>query len=352
MRRSADPRPHRLPRLSDVAALAGVSVATASLALNGQPVAETTRERVQEAAAQLRYVARSHAKALKTGQTGVIGFWIVNRPGTVELTEDSGFFYRILRGAFTAAETHGFSISFNVARADLAQVGEHLSAVAGRGLYDAVIIAAQWANDGSYAGAVRARGVPVVTLNDPHEPGDANVRVDQEAGIRLAVDHLVANGHTDIAYLAGPAGHLDADARLAAFYKATAERGLRVPERHVRRVDFTIEAGAAAFAALLDGSRSFTALLAADDFVAAGAIQTAHERGLRVPADVSVVGFDDVDVARATTPPLTTVKMPMTEVGERAATAAAALVRQDATVASVVLAPSLVERASVTAPGG
>lgn len=340
----------RLPRLSDVATLARVSTATASLALNGGPVAEATRERVIAAADQLRYVARSHARALKTGRTGILGLWVINRPGTVELTEDSGFFYRVLRGALGAAERAGCTVSFDVRLADLAQVGEALASVAAQGMHDAVIIVPQWTNDGSYATAVRARGIPVVTLGDPHAAGDASVRADQAAGMRLAVQHLVDRGHSELAYLAGPVGHLDAEARLAAFYQLTAELGLRVPPDRVRRTDFTIEAGFAATAALLNTAGPITALLAADDYVAAGAIQAAYACGVRVPHDLSVVGFDDVDVARATTPPLTTVRLPLAELGDLAASTAAALARGERPSLPAPLQPTLVVRESVAPP--
>jgi DNA-binding LacI/PurR family transcriptional regulator len=131
---------YRQPRLSEVATLARVSTATASLALNGGPVADATRARVIGAAEQLRYVARSHARALKTGRTGILGLWVINRPGTVELTEDSGFFYRILRGALGAAERARRTVSFDLRLADLSVVGDALTDVAAQGMHGAVII--------------------------------------------------------------------------------------------------------------------------------------------------------------------------------------------------------------------
>jgi LacI family transcriptional regulator len=190
----------------------------------------------------------------------------------------------------------------------------------------------------------------VVTVGDPRAAGDAGVRVDQAVGLRLAVEHLVGQGHSELAYVAGPVGHLDADARLAAFFQITAELGLRVPPDRIRRADFTIEAGVAATASLLAHRPSadpFTALLAADDYVAAGAIQAAYAHGLRVPLDLSIIGFDDVDVARATTPPLTTIRVPLAELGALAASTAAGLARGERPIAPPPPRPSLVVRDSV-----
>lgn len=350
-------RPARL-RLADVAALAGTSVATASLALNGKAVGEQTRARVLEAARKLRYVPEASARALKTGRTAVIGMIIVNRPQTVELTGSSSFFYAVLRGALVAGEQEGFHISWHVITGDLTVDDHQLADLAASGRYDALVIFPQWANDARYAVAIAHQGVPAVTVNDPRAVVStlpmATVSLDNDQAMALCLDHLLDAGHRRIAYLAGPAEHLEADRRLAAYRALMAEHGLAVPGTYVHRVEYTIEEGAAGFDVLWDQIRTGrdpvpTAMLAASDYVAAGLMQAAGRRGVAIPDDLSVVGFDDLDVARATTPRLTTVAQPLTRLGEIVTLAAIGLLRGDP-VAATVLPTSLVERESVAPP--
>lgn len=154
--------------------------------------------------------------------------------------------------------------------------------------------------------------------------------------------------------MAGPEGHLDAEARLRAFYRLCAERGLRVRPECVRRSDYAIAAGYDAFAAYLadrTGHAHPSAWLAADDYIAAGVIQAAQAAGLRVPTDFSLIGYDDTEVAQATSPPLTSVRLPLYELGHQAAVEAARLADPDpdapARPAPAMLLPTLTSRASV-----
>ncbi|MDQ2727482.1 MAG: LacI family transcriptional regulator [Actinomycetota bacterium] len=348
-------RPARL-RLADVAALAETSVATASLALNGKAVGEQTRTRVLEAARRLRYVPEASARALKTGRTAVIGMIIVNRPQTVELTGSSSFFYAVLRGALVAGELEGFHISWHVITADLTVEERQLSDLAASGRYDAMVIFPQWVNDARYAVTIARLGVPAITVNDPHAVAPtlpmAAVVLDNDQAMALSLEHLLDAGHRRIAYLAGPAEHLEADRRLDAYRSLMAGHGVVVPDSYVHRVEYTIEDGATGFDVLWDqirvaGDAAPTAMLAASDYVAAGLMQAAQRRGVVIPDDLSVVGFDDLDVARATTPRLTTIAQPLTRLGEIVTLAAIGLLRGDL-VGTTVLPTRLVERESVT----
>lgn len=344
-----------LPRLQDVAAMAGVSPATASLALNGRRVGGEARRRVLEAAMKLHYVPRASAQALKTGRATTMGMWILNRPGGVELTEESSFFYPLIRGVLTGAQESGFQLSFNVLSAAPQDVRSLLAAEASRGSYAAFILVPQWQNDGTYVSAVRSCGVPTVTVNDPGRTANVSVVVDNEGGIEAALRALADRGHHTIGYLSGPSGHLDAERRLNAFYRYTAELGMRVRRPYVQRVDFTIDGGVKGMSELLAQIQNCrvglpSALLAADDYVAAGALQVAAREGIRVPGQLSVVGYDDVDVARATSPRLTTVHQPLFETGRAAADAAIALANGHSVPSVIELAPELVIRESVTPP--
>jgi LacI family transcriptional regulator, purine nucleotide synthesis repressor len=215
----------------------------------------------------------------------------------------------------------------------------------------AVIVLPQWASDTSYMSGLRAQGTPVVVLNDRAASANCVLSIDEVHGMKLAFDHFAEQGHRSVGYLAGPPDHLDAEARLSAFYRLCAERSLTVAPKDVIRTDYAIPAGRAAFAAYLQrwGNSMPTAWLAADDYVAAGALQAAAAAGLRVPDDFSLIGYDDIEIAQATTPPLTSVRLPMYDLGYRAASAAGALVDQGdvAQGSHRTLKPTLTTRASV-----
>ncbi|MFC8849167.1 MULTISPECIES: LacI family DNA-binding transcriptional regulator [unclassified Micromonospora] len=337
-------------RLADVAALAGVSVATASQALNGGAVAPGTRVRVREAATALRYVPRVSAQSLRTGRTTDIGLRILTTPESLAYREAT-FFYALIRGAMAGGDEAGLHLSVQFVTTTPLDAGTRLAAEAAARGFGAVIVLPQWANDTSYLAGLRAQGTPVVALNDAGAPADCVLTVDEAHGVTLALDHLVELGHRSVGYLAGPPGHLDAEARLSAFYRLCAERGLRLDPGHVLRSDYAISAGRHAFARYLRGdTRDMpTGWLAADDYIAAGALQAAHDAGLRVPEHFSLIGYDDIEIAQATIPPLTSVHLPMYELGHGAVSAAAMLVDQDAPPPAPhrSLRPTLTKRASV-----
>lgn len=337
------------PLLKDVAALANVSLATASQALRDGPVSVETRRAVHDAATKLRYVPQVSGRLLRTGRSRSVGLWVLNRADAPELTEDCSFFYAVLRGALEEVESAGFSFRFGVLTGSSEHVGSALARTAASGTPGGFIVIPQWQNDGRYVEGLTGAGVPYATINDAS--AGPSVVVDNAMGIRLAVGHLVDQGHRDIGYLAGPRAHLDAERRIAAFYRVAAEHGLRVPASWVQRVPFTVEGGVQGFgrlaeAAATDDERLPTALVAANDYVAAGSLRSAQERGLQVPRDLSVIGFDDVDVARSTFPALTTIRQPLRELGRRAAAAVLTLLEGDA-AASAELPVELVVRDSV-----
>ncbi|MBN1174569.1 MAG: substrate-binding domain-containing protein, partial [Micromonosporaceae bacterium] len=206
-----------------------------------------------------------------------------------------------------------------------ADLTERLATVAASGSPAGFIVIPQWSGHDGFARTLADLGTPVVPVNARAAGGPApGVTADQAGGITQLVGHLAGLGHERIGYLAGPAGHNDADARLEAFYRAAAALGLRVPAPWVHRVPFTIAGGETGLRTLLGAAAAAdtprpTAILAADDYVAAGALRHAASLGLAIPADLSIVGFDDVDVARATVPALTTVRQPLWDLGYAAA---------------------------------
>jgi LacI family transcriptional regulator, purine nucleotide synthesis repressor len=340
-------------RLSDVASLANVSISTASQALNGGSVASSTRARVLEAAAALKYVPRVSAQLLRTGEVREIALRVLASPASVEYSEAS-FFYPLTRGALDGAHQSRLHLSIQFVRTESADAGTRLASEFRARTFGALILLNHWESTSPVA-ELQAQGIPLVVINDASSSAKSLVAIDEAHGISLAIRTLAQHGHQHIGYVTGPSGHLDASTRLAAFYRNCAEHGLQVLPEDVIRSDYSIASGARAFGEYLDQRdphrRLPTAWLAADDYVAAGMLHAAAARGLRVPDDFSLIGYDDIEIAQATTPPLTSVRLPMYTVGLEAALAAAALVRKGEHGESRhIIKPTLSERASVAAP--
>lgn len=337
-------------RLTDVASLAGVSISTASQALNGGAVADATRARVLDAAAALKYVPRASAQLLRTGEVSEIALRVLTSPTAVEYSEAS-FFYPLVRGALDGAHQSRLHLSIQFMRAESADAGAQLAAEFHARAFGALILLNQWEAP-SHILELQAQNIPLVVINDPSSSARSVVAIDETHGVSLAVDAFAEHGHQHVGYVTGPEGHRDASARLAVFYRRCAERGLRVHPEDVIHSEYSIESGARVFGAHLDQRSADrpmpTAWLAADDYVAAGMLQAASARGLDVPRDFSLIGYDDIEIAQATTPPLTSVKLPMYTVGLEAALAAAAVVRGGAqSTHRKIIRPTLSERLSV-----
>jgi len=340
-------------RLADVAIRAGVSISTASQALNGGAVAAATRARVMDAAAALRYVPRASAQLLRTGQVNEIALRVLTSPTSVEYSEAS-FFYPLVRGALEGASQSRLHLSIQFMRAESTDAGARLAAEFRARAFGALILLNQWEAP-AHIIELQSQDIPLVVINDPGSLARNVVAIDEVLGVSLAVDEFAHYGHQLVGYVTGPRGHRDASARLAAFYRRCAENGLQVRGSDVIHSEYSIESGARAFGDYLDQRKPDqpfpTAWLAADDYVAAGMLQAAAVRGLEVPRDFSLIGYDDIEIAQATTPPLTSVKLPMYTVGFEAALAAAAVVRGGSqTTGRKIIHPTLSRRLSVAPP--
>jgi DNA-binding LacI/PurR family transcriptional regulator len=326
--------------MSDVAALAGVSHQTVSRVLNDHPsVRPETRERVQQAIADLGYRRNSAARALVTRRSGTLG--------VVTTADVHHGPTATLMGLESAAREVGYYVS--VAALDRVDAGtlhtvlEHFLDQAVEGI---VIIAPQV--DVASAVAAFAAPVPVVTVTSG-EAGSARVvavGVDQRAGAREATRYLASLGHREVVHLAGPQDWFDAQERLAGWREAAAEAGVAAPEPV--QVDWSAESGYREGLRLVDAGLP-TAVLAANDQLALGLLRAFWERGVRVPQDVSVVGFDDEAGAAYFVPPLTTVRQDFPALGRSAIDALVrALAGED--VPRTLLPATLVARASTAAP--
>ncbi|WP_255491647.1 MULTISPECIES: LacI family DNA-binding transcriptional regulator [unclassified Actinotalea] len=334
----SSPRP---PAMSDVAAVAGVSHQTVSRVLNGHPsVRPETRQRVLDAIAELGYRRNTAARALVTRRTGTVGV----------VTSGSALFgpTSTLIAVEGAARDAGLFVSVaTVARWEAAGMRQVLEHFMDQGVEGVVVVAAH----DEAVEAVRAfdAPVPVVMVGPKDLPGGRlhAVAVDQYAGARLAVRHLLDLGHADVVHLAGPQDWLDARARVAGWRDELAAAGI-TPGEPVEG-DWSAGRGYDVGCALVRGDLP-TAVFAANDQLALGLLRAFAEAGVSVPGDVSVVGFDDVDGSAHFYPPLTTVRQEFAALGRRCMELLVAAIGRGSDgvqdVAPTLIAPRLVVRRS------
>jgi LacI family transcriptional regulator len=300
------------PRLQDVARAAGVHPGTASRALNpqlrGRISAETT-QRVEEAARQLGYVVDPVARSLRARKSGIVGVLVP------DLTNP--FYPPVLRGIEDELRANGYEALIASTDNDVRREAELVDVLKARRC-DGYVLTTAVRRDPA-VDALVAEGVPVVLVNRLASVEAPAVVSDDAAGIGQAVRHLKDLGHAEIAHVTGPARFSVTVDREAAYKAALRAEGL--PFRRglvVRATDYTAAAGEEACTRLL-GDEPVTAILAGNDMIAIGCYAALEKNGYRCPADVSVVGVNDMPLAEWLRPPLTTVVVPQHELGEEAA---------------------------------
>jgi len=341
-------RGHRGPvTMKDVARAAGVSQSTVSRILNDAPVripvSDETRERVRAVAAELGYRPHPFARALRGAPTMLLG-------AIVRDVTDL-FFATAIEALSTEARNRGYSVVLGHAarRADEALA---LTAVLEARQCDAVILLGDFRDEPRLVRDLRDTPLSTVAVwhgSDLH--GFPTVSVDNVAGVTAALEHLSELGHRRIAFVGGESLG-DIRERQAAFERYHAELGIRVPRGYIRHVENTTHGGEAGFRALFEGRTPPTAILAATDVLAIGIVFAAQSSGIPVPGGLSVVGFDDIPVASAIFPGLTTVRMPVADMVSVAIDIAIGSGPADDGGRTTVFAPDLVVRGSTgPAPG-
>jgi LacI family transcriptional regulator len=297
--------------IKDVARAAKVSVASVSRALNGHPsVTEDTRKLVLAAARSLRYIPHSGARSLSTKRTDTIGVVLPDLYGE--------FFSELIRGIDVAARRRGLHLLVSSSHGDAGEAAYALRAMSGR--VDGLIIMSPHVDAGFLAENLPAM-LPIVLLNT-HVTGDqySSLAVDNYGGAAAVVQHLVEIGHRRLTMIAGPENNFEAAERLRGF-RETLARLVPAFDPHdvlVLRGDFTEESGYRAGHQLQALKRLPDAVFAANDMMAIGCLFALGEAGLQVPRDIALVGFDDIPTARFIAPPLTTVRVRITDMGSRA----------------------------------
>lgn len=318
--------------IRDVARRAQLSVATVSRALNGfDNVSEQAKERVVEAVRELGYVPHAGARSLSLARTNAIGVVLPDLHGE--------FFSEIVRGMDREASRRGYLLLLSNLHGSPEQASLALRAMHGR--VDGLIVMAPQLKAQELDAALPP-AIPSILINTRDaRGGNPSIHLDNAAGVRAVIEHFASLGRRQLVHIAGPEGNMDADERSAAFREACAARGL---ECQVLHGDFEEQSGEQAVTELIGRGQRFDALFAGNDNMAIGAMQALEGAGLSAPDDVVVVGFDDIPLARHLG--LTTVRVRIAELGERAVTRLLEVMGGEDDGADELHAPELVIRST------
>lgn len=325
-----------------VAKRANVSTATVSRVLNGFPgVRERTVERVRRAIKEMNYVPNPNARSLRAGRTRLFGLIIsdVNNP----------FFPELIDAFESLAAAQGIEVIFTHTNYDPRRLHNCIRRMIERSV-DAIAVMTSEVEEEALQQAARA-GVPLVLMNQRKLVDKyPSVQVEYGTGFREALEHLLVLGHRDIGFIAGPANLNSAQGRKEAFKKALRAHGLKVRLNWIVVGDMRVGGGRAAMARLLASDPRPTAVLVSNDLMAVGALQAAHQARIKVPKEMSIIGFDDLPIAEMVHPALSTIRHPRRELAARAFDCLWKAVQGEELLTGEVLHPHLVVRASTAPP--
>ncbi|SEF82301.1 LacI family transcriptional regulator [Nonomuraea solani] len=324
--------------IGDVAQLAGVSNQTVSRVLNEHPnVRPDTRDRVLDAIRRLNYRPNLMARGLVRQRSHLIG---VVSFDTVLFGPAS-----TLVGIGRATRDHGYGVTIVTPEsADRSSIADAMSTIAGQAVAGVIMVFPSRAASATALVSL-PEGVPLVSVEADADLV-ASVHIDQAAGARMAVEHLLYLGHETVWHVSGPGDRLDAQARVDGWRRTLESAGRVAPP--VIPGDWGPESGYQAGLELAERP-GVSAVFAANDHMALGLLRAFHERGIRVPEDISVIGFDDIPEAGYFIPPLTTVRPDHEEVGRRAVATLLSLVDGQRADSEWVV-PTLIRRNSTAAP--
>jgi len=329
--------------LSDVARASGVALSTASRVLNGERghrVAEGTRERVLDAARQLRYRPNAIARGLRTARTYTLGIAVPQLENPV--------FSQIIVGAESAARERGYSLLIShVAESDTdSRTYERLAGVS---RVDGLLVATL-EDEAPLAAALASASKPSVVLNRRLRSVDNHAVFDSAAAAEMATRHLIGLGHRRIAHLAGRLHGYNGARRLAGYRAALRAAGIAPDPDLVMPAGYSFEGGEVAMRELLRRTARPTGVVAATMLAAAGAMKVLHAEGVAIPGEMSIVAIHDATIADMLYPPLTTVRLPAQELGASATRGLVDLIEGKATRVAITLPPQCLVLRSSTGP--
>lgn len=294
--------------IKDVARAAGVSVATVSRALNGtEKITPETRQRVLAVAQEMRFTPSSAARSLITRRTHAVGALLPDLYGE--------YFSELIRGMDLKARARGLHLLVSSSHGDASEAAAALRAMHGR--VDGLLVMSPHLNTAALADNLPP-GLPVVLISTRlPDSGVSSFAVDNHAGAFAMTRHLISRGHRRIAFIAGPENNYEAQERLRGYRSALAELLPKAREL-VFAGDFNEESGWRAGSEIATMAERPQAVFAGNDMMAIGCLAALADAGLRVPQDVALAGFDDIPIARYVSPPLTTVRVRIAELGSLA----------------------------------
>ncbi len=325
--------------LQAVAKAAGVTIATASRSLNdAYGVHPDTRARVLRQAEKLRYTPNRFARGLVTGRSDMIGLIVSD--------VRNGYFAEVARGVEDAALETGRDVMLCNSDLNAKRQMKSIASLLDKRAEAIIMNSVATLSPGEQQ-QIAAAGVPIVLLSrSGREAGFSTVCADNEKGGRLAAEFLLRNGHRKVIHLTGPQRHANLARRSKAFTKAMLEQ--RGAEVHTIHTMHTMEGGYKAAAEVFAAHSAYTAIFTGNDSMAFGVMRAAIEAGIRIPQDLSLIGFDDIELAAISFPPLTTIRQPKYGVGRAAVDVVTELLESDkAAPRHRVMDVELVERASV-----
>lgn len=295
--------------LATVAQIAGVSIPTVSKVLNGRDdVAAATRDRVLDVMRSLNY--RSPAPRRRTDSVMI---------DVVVESVTTAYYSEVMDGILECTSENGAEVVLSAMSLEAASAAERVRRMLDAGRRGLLLVTSKWGPSDILT--FQERGLPVVLVDPLNPPGDAVVSVGATnwAGGKAATEHLLGLGHTRIAHLGGPPQAECSQDRQHGYMAALLGRGVKVRPEYIISRDFSRSFGIEGLARLLELPEPPTAIFAANDTIAIGVWEEARRRGMTLPADLSIVGFDGTSFAEATMPQLTTIEQPLREIGRAAA---------------------------------
>jgi LacI family transcriptional regulator len=291
--------------IKDIAKLANVSHTTVSRALNNSPlIKEPTKKKILEIAAQMNYTPNFNAKSLVKQKSYTIGLFYTS----ISNGTSPSFFADTLKGVNSV-----ISQEYNLFVRGIDDYSDYSSI--GRQRYDGILLMSQSVNDNAFIYHVMEKNIPFVVLNrDIEEKNIINILSDDKEGARQAVEYLIEHGHSDIAIIEGKQGFKSSQQRKEGYISALIQHGIQIRSEYSASGNYDMESGYRAMEQLLSLNTRPTAVFCSNDDMAIGAMNAIFANELKVPDDVSVVGFDDIGFAQYTMPRLSTVKRPVEQI--------------------------------------
>lgn len=324
--------------IKEIAQLAGVSSATVSKVINGKDeyISETTRQRVLDIVEREGYIPNGIAKSLRMKNTKTIGLIM---PDVMNL-----FFAELARGAEDAAEKKGYSVILCNTDNKGSKEERYIKILQEKKVDGIIMTAAE----NSAAKSLERCNTPIVLVDRDIELDReiGRITVDNEKGAYMATKFLIEKGCSNIAYISSKLWSKPSAERLQGYKRALRENGMKFKEDITYYKNFRTETGYLGILNVIEKDKTIDGIFCGNDLIAIGAINALKEKGIRVPEDVKVVGFDNISICDFLSPPLTTVKQPIYEMGEEAIKMLIDIINNRSTSLNKVLNPTLIKRGS------